>query len=87
MREHRLPSRRASGGGSDGWSDGVAAGEGSARGSDHAAVGREVHHESFGRGVVVAAEGVGGDARYTVRFASRVRKILGRFLTEASHVD
>jgi DNA helicase-2/ATP-dependent DNA helicase PcrA len=87
MREHRLPSRRASGGGRDGWSDGVPAGEGSARGSNHAAVGREVHHESFGRGVVVAAEGVGGDARYTVRFASRVRKILGRFLTEASHVD
>jgi ATP-dependent DNA helicase UvrD/PcrA len=54
----------------------------------HAAVGREVQHEQFGRGVVVAAEGHGPDARYTVRFASSVRKIMGRFLSEeASHVD
>ena len=53
----------------------------------HAAVGREVCHEQFGRGVVVAAEGSGPDARYTVRFAGSVRKIMGRFLSEESHVD
>jgi DNA helicase-2/ATP-dependent DNA helicase PcrA len=53
----------------------------------HAAVGREVYHEQFGRGVVVAAEGNGPDARFTVRFAGSVRKIMGRFLSEESHVD
>jgi DNA helicase-2/ATP-dependent DNA helicase PcrA len=46
----------------------------------HAALGRTVHHESFGRGVVVDAEGAGPDARFTVRFAAGVKKILGRFL-------
>jgi DNA helicase-2/ATP-dependent DNA helicase PcrA len=50
-------------------------------------VGREVYHEDFGRGVVVAIEGSGGDARYTVRFGTRLKKILGRFLTEGSHVE
>jgi DNA helicase-2/ATP-dependent DNA helicase PcrA len=53
----------------------------------HRAVGREVFHEQFGRGVVVAAEGDGPDARFTVRFAGSVRKIMGRFLSEESHVD
>ena len=47
----------------------------------HRAVGREVFHESFGRGVVVAAEGEGGAAKFTVRFGGSVRKVLGRFLT------
>jgi DNA helicase-2/ATP-dependent DNA helicase PcrA len=56
-------------------------------GRRHPAIGREVHHEQFGRGVVVDAEGRGADARYTVRFDSRVRRILGRFLTESAHVD
>jgi len=51
------------------------------------AVGREVYHEEFGRGVVVAVEGSGGEARYTVRFGTRIKKILGRFLSEGSHVD
>jgi DNA helicase-2/ATP-dependent DNA helicase PcrA len=51
------------------------------------AVGREVHHESFGRGVVLAAEGQGDSLRYTVRFGTRIKKVLGRFLTEGSHVD
>ena len=37
--------------------------------------------------VVVAVEGTGGDARYTVRFGTRLKKILGRFLTEGSHVE
>src|SRR5262249_7006764 len=50
-------------------------------------VGREVYHEDFGRGVVVAVEGQGGEARYTVRFGTRMKKILGRFLTEGSHVE
>ncbi len=53
----------------------------------HAAVGRRVYHEQFGRGVVVAAEGSGPDARFTVRFDSSVRKIMGRYLSEESHVD
>ena len=50
-------------------------------------VGKEVYHEDFGRGVVVAVEGSGGDARYTVRFGTHLKKILGRFLTEGSHVE
>ncbi len=50
-------------------------------------VGREVFHETFGRGVVVAAEGGGDDTRYTVRFGTRIKKVLGRFLTEGSHAD
>jgi DNA helicase-2/ATP-dependent DNA helicase PcrA len=44
-------------------------------------LGREVFHESFGRGVVIAAEGGGEDLKFTVRFGPRVRKVLGRFLT------
>lgn len=51
------------------------------------AVGREVFHESFGRGVVMAAEGQGDTLRYTVRFGTRIKKVLARFLTEGSHVD
>ncbi len=52
-----------------------------------AAVGREVYHESFGRGIVMAAEGQGDTLRYTVRFGVRIKKVLARFLTEGSHVD
>jgi hypothetical protein len=37
--------------------------------------------------VIVSVEGQGGDARYTVRFGTRLKKILGRYLTEGSHVD
>ncbi|HET9328624.1 MAG TPA: UvrD-helicase domain-containing protein [Candidatus Eisenbacteria bacterium] len=51
------------------------------------AVGREVFHESFGRGIVMAAEGQGDTLRYTVRFGTRIKKVLARFLTEGSHVD
>ena len=51
------------------------------------AVGREVYHESFGRGVVMAAEGRGDTLRYTVRFGTRIKKVLARFLTENSHVE
>jgi DNA helicase-2/ATP-dependent DNA helicase PcrA len=53
----------------------------------HPAIGREVYHESFGRGVVMGAEGQSGDVKYTVRFGTMIRKILGRFLTEAHHGD
>ena len=47
-------------------------------------VGREVHHETFGRGVVVMAEGQGGEIKFTVRFPSGTRKVLGRFLTSGA---
>jgi DNA helicase-2/ATP-dependent DNA helicase PcrA len=53
----------------------------------HRAVGREVHHESFGRGVVIAAEGQGDSLKFTVRFGTRIKKVMGRFLTEGSHVE
>ena len=48
------------------------------------AVGREVMHERFGRGVVLEAEGEGDDLRFTVRFGTTVKKVLGRFL-EGGH--
>jgi DNA helicase II / ATP-dependent DNA helicase PcrA len=44
-------------------------------------IGREVFHETFGRGIVVDAEESGGDLKCTVRFASGTRKVMGRFLT------
>jgi DNA helicase-2/ATP-dependent DNA helicase PcrA len=45
------------------------------------AVGREVYHEKFGRGRVVAAEEGLDDIKYTVRFADqKEHKVLGRFL-------
>jgi DNA helicase-2/ATP-dependent DNA helicase PcrA len=50
-------------------------------------VGREVYHESFGRGVVVDADGEGADARYTVRFGTVIKRVIGRFLTGGSDVD
>ncbi len=50
-------------------------------------VGREVYHETFGRGVVVMAEGEGRDLKFTVRFGTQVRKVLGRFLTGDVDVD
>jgi len=45
------------------------------------AIGREVCHEVFGRGIVVDAEGDGGDLKCTVRFAAGTKKVMGRFLT------
>jgi DNA helicase-2/ATP-dependent DNA helicase PcrA len=51
------------------------------------AVGREVYHESFGRGVVVEADGEGADARYTVRFGTTLKRVLGRFLSRGDHGD
>ena len=50
-------------------------------------VGREVYHESFGRGVVVDADGEGADARYTVRFGTVIKRVIGRFLTGGSDGD
>jgi DNA helicase-2/ATP-dependent DNA helicase PcrA len=51
------------------------------------ALGRVVFHESFGRGVVVDAEGEGADARYTVRFGTQLKRVLGRFLSGGDHDD
>ena len=53
----------------------------------HAAVGRTVYHEKFGRGVVVDAEGQGPDAHFTVRFGTLMKKILGRFLSGGDDGD
>jgi DNA helicase-2/ATP-dependent DNA helicase PcrA len=50
-------------------------------------VGREVYHDAFGRGVVVMAEGEGGEVKFTVRFGTVMRKVLGRFLTGGVDVD
>jgi DNA helicase-2/ATP-dependent DNA helicase PcrA len=50
-------------------------------------VGRDVFHETFGRGVVVMAEGEGGEVKFTVRFGTVMRKVLGRFLTGGVDVD
>ena len=57
------------------------------RGALARTVGREVHHETFGRGVVVMAEGEGSEIKFTVRFGSGTRKVLGRFLTGGTDVD
>ncbi|HTM58219.1 MAG TPA: UvrD-helicase domain-containing protein [Candidatus Udaeobacter sp.] len=60
----------------------------SARRPAHArAVGREVTHETFGRGVVLDAEGEGRDLKYTVRFGTQIKKVLGRFLEAGFDVD
>ncbi|MGH7726275.1 MAG: ATP-dependent helicase [Candidatus Eiseniibacteriota bacterium] len=51
-------------------------------------VGRRVHHEKFGRGRVLAAEGRGPDKKYTIEFQDgETRKILGRFLTGVDDGD
>jgi DNA helicase-2/ATP-dependent DNA helicase PcrA len=56
-------------------------------GAAHAAIGREVYHETFGRGIVVDAEGAGQDLKCTVRFTAGTKKVLGRFLTGGSGGD
>jgi DNA helicase-2/ATP-dependent DNA helicase PcrA len=56
-----------------------ASGPEAARG-EHA--GRIVYHETFGRGVVLGADGAGPAQKFTVRFAGAgVKRVLGRFLT------
>jgi hypothetical protein len=52
-----------------------------------AAIGRVVHHESFGRGVVTGAEGAGEDMKFTVRFRIGTKKVLGRFLADGADGD
>jgi DNA helicase-2/ATP-dependent DNA helicase PcrA len=51
------------------------------------AVGRRVHHETFGDGTVLEAEGAGADMKLTVRFRSSIKKVLARFVTGEQHVD
>ncbi|HKB76190.1 MAG TPA: UvrD-helicase domain-containing protein, partial [Myxococcales bacterium] len=51
------------------------------------AAGREVWHETFGRGRVLDAEGEGPEARYTVQFAAGVKKVVGRFLSGGGDDD
>ena len=46
--------------------------------------GQRVHHEDFGNGVIVSAEPVGDDCKYTVRFGTRIKKVMGRFLSGAA---
>jgi DNA helicase II / ATP-dependent DNA helicase PcrA len=48
------------------------------------AAGRAVRHPQFGYGVVLSAEDADGDLKYTVRFGTRIKKVLGRFLEEVS---
>jgi hypothetical protein len=43
-------------------------------------VGQRVRHEQFGDGVVLSAEESGDDIKYTVRFGTKIKKVLGRFL-------
>jgi len=56
-------------------------------GAARRAIGREVCHEVFGRGIVVDAEAVGGDLKCTVRFAAGTKKVMARFLTGMSDGD
>jgi DNA helicase-2/ATP-dependent DNA helicase PcrA len=51
------------------------------------AVGREVYHEKFGRGIVVDAEGDGADLKCTVRFIVGTKKVLARFLAGGGDAD
>ena len=53
----------------------------------HRAVGRTVHHDQFGRGVVMAADGEGESARFTVRFGTQIKRVLGRFLSGGDDGD
>ena len=53
----------------------------------HRAVGRTVYHETFGRGVVLEAEGDGPDGRFSVRFGTVVKKVMGRFLSGGDDGD
>jgi DNA helicase II / ATP-dependent DNA helicase PcrA len=77
--------RRGQGGGGVGVGAPVAAR--AARATRHRAIGLEVYHETFGRGVVVDAEGEGEDVKFTVRFRTATKKVLGRFLTGGGDGD
>ena len=83
----RAGSSRARRGAALGFADG---GRGTFTGAAHAyhpAIGREVYHQSFGRGVVMGAEAQGDDIKFTVRFGTRIKKVMGRFLTEGHAGD
>ena len=56
-------------------------------GPRHRALGREVFHEVFGRGVVMDVDGEGGNIKFTVRFGTQLKKVLGRFLTGGADGD
>ncbi len=49
--------------------------------------GREVYHDRFGRGVVVDAEPADGEVKFTVRFGTVLRKVMGRYLTVGGDGD
>ena len=50
-------------------------------------VGKRVHHEKFGYGTVLDAEGVGADMKLTVRFTSDIKKVFARFVTGVDDGD
>ena len=51
------------------------------------AIGQRVHHEKFGYGTVLEAEGTGPDMKLTVRFTSAIKKVLARFVTGGGDGD
>lgn len=55
--------------------------------ASRSAVGKRVHHEKFGHGTVLDAEGEGPDMKLEVRFTSAVKKVLARFVTGAGDGD
>ncbi len=82
-----LAARRQVGEGQGAAGGGMRGGAGDRTLGRQGAIGREVYHDRFGRGVVVEADGDGVDARYTVRFGTRVKRVLGRFLSGGSDGD
>jgi len=92
-----LPVARARGAGRPGaWRGGGGSTPAVARGARpgpgesgprHAAVGRVVYHDRFGRGVVLEAEGAGAELKCTVRFEAGVKRVLGRFLSGGASDD
>ena len=50
-------------------------------------MGQRVHHERFGPGVVLAADGEGPDMKLEVRFGGSVKKVLARFVTGSGDGD
>jgi DNA helicase II / ATP-dependent DNA helicase PcrA len=55
--------------------------------SSRRAIGREVFHDQFGPGVVIDAEGDGRNAKYTVRFGTMLKRVMGRFLSGGDDGD
>jgi DNA helicase-2/ATP-dependent DNA helicase PcrA len=51
------------------------------------AVGQRVHHDRFGAGVVIAADGEGPDMKLEVRFGGSVKKVLARFVSGGGDGD